>query len=242
MTTSTQEYYVAVDYWVDGYTIDELVINTTPEPVTVQTTIPMYLYWQYNDDSDLKAFVSSYNSTTQMYVNTFNQLNLPVYADNPLVTGALLDWVGQGIYGFPRPVLTTGSTVSTGPYNTKPYNTVGDPYNELVNFSNVSQIQTTDDLYCRILTWNLYRGDGKIFNIPWLKRRVLRFLEGINGTSPTIDQTYLVSVTLAGTAFTIDLTSYQTTYPASTMPAALQAAIQSGCLYLPFMYSYTVTY
>ena len=51
-----------------------------------------------------------------------------------------------------------------------------------------------DDLYKRSLTWHLQKGDGQYFNIRWLKRRVMRFLIGVNGTSPHIDNTDRISV------------------------------------------------
>jgi hypothetical protein len=67
---------------------------------------------------------------------------------------------------------------------------------------------TDDDLFKRILTWHLYKGDGKLFNIRWLKRRIMRFLtgeQGGNGQSAAgtpsnadmypPDETYFVSVT-----------------------------------------------
>src|SRR5215472_11594549 len=38
------------------------------------------------------------------------------------------------------------------------------------------------------------KGDGRYFNIPWLKRRVKRFLIGVNGSSPHIDNTDDISI------------------------------------------------
>jgi hypothetical protein len=46
------------------------------------------------------------------------------------------------------------------------------------------------------LTWHFLKGDGKYFNIRWLKRRVARWLLGVDGTNPNIDQTYRISVTM----------------------------------------------
>ena len=36
-----------------------------------------------------------------------------------------------------------------------------------------------DDTYRRCLTWHYQKGDGKYFNIRWLKRRVMRFERGL---------------------------------------------------------------
>jgi hypothetical protein len=40
---------------------------------------------------------------------------------------------------------------------------------------------TDDDLYRRILTWHLFKGDQNYFNIRFIKRRIWRFLYGVNG-------------------------------------------------------------
>jgi len=74
-----------------------------------------------------------------------------------------------------------------------------------------------------------------VFNVQWLKRRVLRFLNGANGISPTIDNTYAVSVSLIGTAFTVTIASGD-----ATMVAMLNALINSGACVTPFMYSFSV--
>lgn len=236
---SGTSFYVDAGYWDDGYTVDELSAPTAPTPVTVQQTIPSYLYWQYNDDSDLKAFVSSYNQMTQLIVNTFNQLNLPVYAGDNLITGKLLDWVAKGLYGIDRPVLSSGQLVSAGSYNTVPYDVV--QYDALKSFGNITFIQTTDDIFKRILTWNLYRGDGKIFTTDWLKRRVLRFLTGPNGTDPGISQTYLISVKFtSNNGVTIDLSNFVAAQPSSNIPGVFKSCVNSGAVQLPFQYTWTV--
>jgi hypothetical protein len=97
---------------------------------------------------------------TQQYVSWFNQISLPIYTG---LSGTLLDWVADNLYGYYRPTLG-GALVS-------------------------------DDVMQRCMTWQLYKGDGKTFNIEWLKRRVMRFLTGANGTDPGINQTYQISVT-----------------------------------------------
>ena len=239
MSTPVDNTYVVEGYWVDGYAVDVPITTASNPPTTVQNIIPSYLYWQYNDDSDLQAFVASYNTIAQEILNTFNALNLPVYAGNALVVGPLLDWVLTGIYGIPRPVLSQGSVKATGVYDTVPYNTI--PYDKLVSLGAVTQIVTSDDIYKRIATWNLYRGDGKIFSVQWLKRRVLRFLNGLNGTDPGIDQTYLVSVTFASNhVININLAAYVASQPSSGIPAILQSAMQSGVLNVPFIYTFNV--
>ena len=234
-------------------------------PVTLLKTINSYLYVQYHDDDDLQAFVASYNALAQSYVDFMNSLNLPNYTQDP-VSGALLDWVAAGLYGMLRPSLPTGLTTQIGAYNTFAYNT--QPINVSRKPGATTYFVTNDDTFRRIMTWNFYKGDGYHFNIPWLKRRVTRFLFGPNGIDPVVDNTYRVSVTFgldnevdiqvtknqrflqsAGTFNSAPYNTQPYEYFASTdiifpsIPEApiLKAAIESGALQLPVQYSYVVT-
>jgi hypothetical protein len=197
---------------------------------TLQKTIPSYLYTQYADDDDLQAFVASYNQITQSYVNTFNQLDLPVYTK---LSGALLDWVGRGVYGYPRPTIPAVAASVIGPVNT-----YGPDFFVPLNTQEstaASNYNTTDDIYKRLLTWHFYKGDGKVFNISWLKRRIVRFLYGADGISPVITQTYDIGVTFsAGNNVNI-------TMPASPQADILIAAIASGAAETPFQYTSNFT-
>ncbi len=53
----------------------------------------------------------------------------------------------------------------------------------------------SDDILKRALTWHFYKGDGKYFDVRWLKRRIMRFLQGVNGTDQGTSTTYDVNVT-----------------------------------------------
>jgi hypothetical protein len=198
---------------------------------TLQNIPPSYLYTQYADDDNLQAFVASYNSYTQSYLDTFNGLNLPIYTQ---LSGALLDWVGAGVYGYPRPTLPGTKTTAVGPLDTY-YLEQSVPLNtSKVTPGNV--YVTTDDIYQRLLTWHFYKGDGKYCTVQWLKRRIARFLIGTNGTAPNIDNTYFVNLSFVGNRqITINI-------PASN-PASLYlaAAISSGAAEMPFQYTYTVS-
>lgn len=235
-----------------------------PGPTNVLETIPSYLYQEYQDDDDLQAFVAGYNTQAQEYVDWFNQIGLPVYTGS-LIVGALLDWVAAGLYGMTRPALPSGLNRNEGPLNTWALNTL--PLNEQRVIGNQNFFATTDDTFKRVLTWHLFKGDGKVFNIRWLKRRIMRFLIGVNGTNPNIDNTYQVSVTfglngevsirilggvrnvLAGPLNTWALN----TLPLNTMRSTfitfaklseapiLQAAIAAGVLEMPFQFTYDVT-
>lgn len=161
------------------------------KPTTMTKVIPSYLYQQYQDDPDLPAFIQAYNGLAQDYINTINDLNLPIYT-NSLIAGGLLDWVAAGLYGFPRPSLSSRVTRTEGEFNTYQFNTrmLGVPHFVV----NVVQDQVTDDIFKRILTWHIHKGDGRYFTVRWLKRRIMRFLYGENGSNPIIDQTYRISI------------------------------------------------
>lgn len=243
-----------------------------PTPGTFPPTQPSfvnvlqsYLYQEYSDDDDLQAFIAAFNSIAQNYLDTFNALNLPVYT-GPIIAGALLDWVGAGLYGMPRPALSSGMVKTIGPFNTYPLNTWGFNKFKLVEPDDI--IATNDDIYKRILTWHLYKGDGKVFNVRWLKRRIMRFLIGTNGTSSNIDETDQISVTfgpnsgvsirlLSSIAKFSDGALLNTFYLNSSsfnqfntivtqltpLPnvAIFKEAVDSGALDLPFQFQYTVS-
>jgi hypothetical protein len=151
-------------------------------PTGLLKVIPSYLYQEYSDDDDLQAFVAAQNSKQQDYVDTFNALNLPIYT-GPLVAGALLDWVGSGLYGYPRPALSTGQPRTVGPLNTWGPAMLPE-INDMDVLTPYAVVVTNDDTYRRCLTWHFYKSDGKYFDTRWLKRRVWRFCYGVNGTAP----------------------------------------------------------
>lgn len=181
---------VAIDYTLD-YTPGTIVGATNP---CLQNVIPSYLYEQYYNDDDLQAFVSAFNQIAQEYITFLNTLNLPVYT-NPVIAGALLDWVATGLYGVLRPTLTTGPGKYTGQFNTVTLNSI--PFNGRKYQQAASLGPVSDDIYKRILTWKLYKGDGKNITVRWLKRRILRFLTGVNGTDVNTAATYQISVTFS---------------------------------------------
>lgn len=203
--------------------------------------IPAYVYREYADDQDVQAFFANYNTAAQQFLTWFATIGLPIYTglstqgQTGLIT-PLLDWVGVGLYGIPRPTLG----------------------NSLVS----------DDVYQRCMTWALYKGDGTLFNIRWLKRRIMRFLEGTNGTDPGINQTYQISVRfgppnivyiniLGGIAeiiggslyddFGFNTKAYNELdlniqhYVDTTLAPILKEAIDARVVELPFQYTYVVS-
>ena len=164
-----------------------------------------------------------------------------------------------------RPSLSSGIIQQIGPYNTFEYNTLY--FNDSEQVSNISVTVTSDDIFKRILTWHFYKGDGKTFKIRWLKRRIMRFLNGVNGTAPNVDNTQQVSisfgvgnqvnitlitqiVTLTGGAiydmFEFNTVPYNQTYYDVADVAPLDSlylveGINTGVLELPFQCQYVVT-
>ncbi|MGH8321574.1 MAG: hypothetical protein ACRESI_06440 [Gammaproteobacteria bacterium] len=199
-----------------------------------QETIPSYLYLQYNDDQNLQAFVRNYNTMTQLYVDWFNQNTLANY---PALTGSLLDWVGTGLYGFTRPTLESPSSQTTGPLDTFMLdNLVID--GGVLGGGSVYQL-ATDDIYQRCLTWHFLKSDERSFTILWLKRRVRQFLYGSSGSPINLAGTDNISLTIAGSTVTINLTAVADV--PSGIIDAFQYAIEGGILELPPQYTYTVT-
>ena len=234
-------------------------------PSTLQNIIKSYLYQQYSDDDDLQAFVNAYNDQAQYYLDWFNQTPLPVYT-NPNINGVMLDWGIAGLYGIEeRPTLPSGGDQDLGTYNTLTFDRL--TFNGYQKVFSANVYMTSDDVFRRILTWAFYKGDGKQFNIRWLKRRVTRFLFGVNGVDPGIDNTYQVSVTFSpgnqvninvlsgvrrvlggsmwgASAFNTQpfdaLVSSYVAYPKATLAPILQSAIEAGVLELPFQFTYVV--
>jgi len=211
--------------------------TNTPWPVTgptsIQNTIPAYLYVQYQNDDNVAAFFTAYNQFTQAYLNWFNALNLPIYTKDP-VSNSLLDWVAEGIYGISRPGLPSSiGSRKLGPVNTVTVNQI--PFNGFKAGTPSTYTATSDDTFRRIITWAFYKGDGKTFTPTWLKRRINRFLNGINGTDVVNDTQYNVSVYPTGfKMWTIHLAT-------STEASIFQAAVKTGVIELPFQITWTVT-
>lgn len=236
-------------------------------PTTLTEVIPSYVYKQFDDDDDVQAFVRSYNELAQVYATWFATVALPVYT-GAAISGALLDWVAAGIYGQLRPRLSSGRFRAEGPYNTYAFNTW--PFNKLRIIGPSDVAVTTDDIFKRIITWNFYKGDGDTFNVRWLKRRIMRFLTGADGTAPNVPQTYPISVTignnivsirvsggsrrvLSGALFnrhrfnqrliTFDALITEFVPGPDPLPneSVLKEAIEAGVLQLPFQYRFIVT-
>lgn len=194
-----------------------------------QEIIPAYVYDEYADDVNVQAFFASYNALSQSYLNWFNATPLAVYT-SPFISGPLLDWIATGIYGIRRPVLSSETVTVAAGYNSTPYNTLA--YNALAHMASGTASLATDDIYKRVLTWHLYRGDGQQFSLQWLKNRISRFINGANGSDyPVLSSP--PSITVSASVFTA-------TVPSNSSTLALQQCVNGGVLALPFEISLTI--
>lgn len=208
------------------------------ENTTADKLIPMYLYWQYSDDRNLQAFVKAFNKIGNDYLEWFRTINLPVYAGNNALSGALLDWVMLGLYGIARPRIPSSLSGDHGPFNTDPFN--AGPYNFYKPSQVTREFTTTDDLFKRVATWNLYRGDGNVMSITWIKRRIARFILGVSGvdgesvlgTGLGVGSTYDISVSI-DPADEVTVT-VDTAGGTADIWEVLKAAIRSGVCATPF--------
>lgn len=130
--------------------------------------LPAYLYMQYRDDLNLQAMVAVYNDLSQQFIDWFNEVPLSVYT-NENIAGLLLDWIGAGLYGIQRPNIEL------------------DPYGDI----------TSDDLYKRVLTWHQWAADGRQMSVSWLRRRIARFVYGVDGADVWPDKCYNINISFS---------------------------------------------
>jgi len=238
-----------------------------PDPITVtgslKKVIPAYLYQQYFDDADLTSFFYALNAKMQGYVDWFNSTPLGVYTSNS-ICGPLLDWVGMGVYGIPRPATSNFKSWINGAYNSNNTYNRDIPYLGVREDTSGSSQIVSDDVYKRVLTWYQYAGDGRQASIMWLRRRVARFIYGVNGTDVSTDTLATISIypsvsspvgAMASAVYDegppyngVD-GSYKATQlkhswtisvPDTNISATFQALVSGGVLALPFQVSFSV--
>lgn len=158
----------------------------------LQQIIPSYLYQEYADDSDLQAFVNAYNTLAQSYLVWFNTTSLGLYTSS-YVFGQLLDWIAAGIYGLDRPVFSSGITKFIAGINSGPINAAA--INAPTYLQSGTATPVDDDYFKRIITWWVYAGvPNRFFNVMLLRKRVARFLYGVDGTDITLSQAETVHI------------------------------------------------
>jgi len=211
------------------------MLSTSPTSAT--KTIPSYLYWQYQNDPDIAAFVTAYNQDTQSIIDWFNSVNLPIYTH---LSGNLLDWVGQGVYGYPRPIIGSSQVIDIkGQISSFPTTVL--PISSAYQLVSQTSYTIPDGIYQRMLTWFFYKGDGEIFSIPWLKRRLYRFLYGNNGTDAVGPFTPTISVTFTESTTALPTCNIVITDAPDPVGMFLEIFINSGFAGLPFRFNYVAT-
>lgn len=191
-----------------------------------------YRFYQDRDKDDIKAFYDVYNEIANEYYTEYQSLILGLYT-SPAINGTLLDFTALGIYGYLRPKMVMYTLENPeGDYNSFAYNTT--PYNqvEAYSVSNISYL--SDDWFKRVLTWNIYTGDGSQFTMTWLKRRLKRFFEreGEN-TTPIDSDTSSYSVTVNNGTFTLNITTDD-----EDLLTFFQLGVEQNILHLPYTYSF----
>lgn len=223
---------------------------------TNDSNLGSYLYQEYTDDEDLQAFVAAQNAAAQTWLDRFNTIALPDYTG---LSGDLLNWVVEGLYGLKRTQLASPLSPAIGMLNTEILNTA-----VLNNYEPSTQIfyDITDDVFKRILTWDFYKGDGKRFTTSWLKRRIIRFIVGTDGVDPQpvmvnadgtvsvnpdftigVETTYAVGVLIANGVVTVSIDQSTISLQTQLAPNILQLfklAFEGGTLDLPIQYAYAV--
>lgn len=157
----------------------------------LQNAIPAYVYTQFADDADIQAFFTAHNTTAQEYVDWFNNTPFGAYT-SPGLFGPLLDWIATALYGVERPVVSNQSTAFLAGFTAFPVSAV--PLTGYRYTQNGTATVGSDDLYKRVLTWILYRGDGQQMTMFWLQKRIARFLYGANGSDVPLSTVHTVSV------------------------------------------------
>ena len=207
-------------------------ISDPPSPL--QEIIPSYVYEQYADDPNIVAFSTAYNVIAQSYLNWFNATPFAVYT-SAAISGPLLDWIGNGIYGIPRPVFSTlTAKFLSDAVNYLPTNTIATDGSE--HSQSGSSVVANDDYYKRTITWHAYIGDGRICNVMTIRKRIARFLFGPNGGDISLSQAQQVNIAVVTSPLNFDIT-----IPAGTASSYFQEAFNAGILAFPFQLQATVT-
>ena len=197
--------------------------------MTTTTIIPSYPYVQFADDANISAWFTAYNTYAQQYLDWFNNTPLFDYT-NSAVTGDFLDWIANGVYGVYRTPIPYGQDRYIGPVNTYTPNYI--PFNQRKQTTSASSYVMTDDVFRRVITWNFYKGDGLNPSIPWLKRRIARFL-GDDVVSHSD-----ISVTMSGRTVAIKIIN-SSKYD-KTLLTYMESVISLGYVNMPFNYTFTV--
>jgi hypothetical protein len=185
---------------------------------TIKKAYP-YMLSGFGDSAGVNTIFKAYNDLATQLSMWIYGTPVPVYISDS-ITGDLLDLVALGMYDIVRPNVNLSATDYVAGYNSSEYNIT--EYNNPTEKVDKPSFLLSDDYFKRLLTWVAYKGDGMIPSVPWLKRRIIRFLCGTNGTANDIFVTNYVSVRLR--AFNEEMV-YDVTLLNSAPYSSLDAAI-----------------
>ncbi|MDF7675085.1 hypothetical protein PT277_05140 [Acetobacteraceae bacterium ESL0709] len=192
-------------------------------------------YNQFTDDEDIAAFFTAFYKIARQTISWMAEHPFAFYV-GPQLTGGFLNYCTYCLYGQFRYKI---SYVQVQHYT-------GSINEEEINIKSIDEETITktylgtsisDDLHKRITTWNFYKGDGLNFTIPWLKRRVMRFLTGDNGHTGKFNNCVPVSVGVNAHEVTITISPGNWD---SNLVDILSKIINNGILNMPPMFLFTV--
>lgn len=159
----------------------------------MQKVVPAYLYAQYSDDENLQAFIDAFNAIAQGYLNWYINTPLAVYTSDAIY-GPLLDLVAANIYGLTRPIVSSLNVHESGFYGNDGYG-FGSAYAMAEIVESGTAYVATDDVFKRVMTWTLWKGLQEIqVSIDWMKKRIARFLYGVNGSDAPVSDMQNISI------------------------------------------------
>lgn len=203
--------------------------------MATELTAPAYPYQQFSDDADIVALFEAYNRMAQSTLEWMDDHILPLYM-RPSITGGMLDYAAYCLYGQRRyRIGYVDLADASGAIDTALLNALA--IDDTDTFMTTGGTFVSDDIFKRALTWNYHKGDGCQFSIPWLKKRVMRFLTGEQGHAWRFNSTLPVSIAISDRTVTITVTAGLAD---GTLIAALPVLIQRGVLSVPPTYSYAV--
>lgn len=195
---------------------------------------PAYAYQQFSDDTNINALFAATNESAQNALTWMLDRPLALYM-RPSISEGLLDYAAYCLYGIARhQVGSSQITAIDGAINTTAINILDIDDNQLPRTS--TRLTLTDDVFKRILTWHLYKGDGIHYSIPWLKKRIMRFLTGTNGHAWNFSSTAPVSVTIRDNTVIISIATGTTNDALFLM---LSSLIKNGLVPVPPTFSYS---
>lgn len=204
----------------------------------MRTTLlaPAYPYHQFSDDQNIVALFAAYNRLAQDTLSWMVTHPMALYT-GPALSGDFLTYCALCLYGqFRYRISYTELRDVTGEIDSSMINRLA--VNETPIDKRYSGSAISDDLFKRILTWNLYKGDGLCFSIPWLKRRIMRFLTGEDGHAWRFNSTAPVSVRCVGKQVIITLNPEE--WPGD-LTALLGRILNNGILNVPPMLTFSLS-